>query len=79
MKRLPAAGASNPVCGVRPEIEDGYRPSAVLNSITVHAELEKHLADAEIIITTPFHPAYLTRERLERAGKLQLALTAGSP
>lgn len=45
----------------------------------MHAELEKHLADAEIIITTPFHPAYLTKERLERAGKLQLALTAGNP
>jgi formate dehydrogenase len=43
----------------------------------VTAELEKHLADAEIIISTPFHPAYLTKERLERAEKLQLALTAG--
>lgn len=41
------------------------------------AELEKHLADAEIIISTPFHPAYLTKERLGRAKKLQLALTAG--
>ena len=29
------------------------------------------------IITTPFHPGYLTPERLDKAKKLKLALTAG--
>ena len=42
------------------------------------AELDKHLPEAEIVISTPFHPAYLTKERLDKAEKLQLALTAGA-
>ena len=29
------------------------------------------------LISTPFHPAFLTPERIERAKKLRLALTAG--
>ena len=41
------------------------------------SELEKHLADAEVIISQPFWPAYLTAERIARAPKLKLALTAG--
>jgi formate dehydrogenase len=41
------------------------------------SEFERHLEDAEIIITTPFHPAYITRERMDKARKLQLLLTAG--
>ena len=41
------------------------------------SELEKHLHDAEIIISQPFWPAYLTRERIAKAPKLKLALTAG--
>lgn len=41
------------------------------------SELDKHLPDAEIVISTPFHPAYLTKDRLDKAEKLQLALTAG--
>eukprot|EP00891_Asterochloris_glomerata_P003956 jgi/Astpho2/3956/Aster-01132 len=42
-----------------------------------HCELEKHIPDMDILITTPFHPAYMTKDRIERAKKLQLALTAG--
>ncbi|AEI79890.1 formate dehydrogenase Fdh [Cupriavidus necator N-1] len=38
---------------------------------------EKHLPDAEVVISQPFWPAYLTRERIARARKLKLALTAG--
>ncbi|VVT46510.1 uncharacterized protein SAPINGB_P001249 [Magnusiomyces paraingens] len=40
-------------------------------------EFESLLEDAEIVITTPFHPAYLTRERLLKAKKLKLCVTAG--
>ena len=25
-----------------------------------NAELDKHIPDADILITTPFHPAYMT-------------------
>jgi formate dehydrogenase len=38
---------------------------------------EKELVDAEVIITTPFHPGYLTSERLKKAKNLKLAVTAG--
>ncbi|KAJ5475969.1 D-isomer specific 2-hydroxyacid dehydrogenaseNAD-binding [Penicillium sp. IBT 31633x] len=38
---------------------------------------DKELVDAEVIITTPFHPGYLTAERLAKAKKLKLAITAG--
>jgi formate dehydrogenase len=38
---------------------------------------EKELADAEIVISQPFWPAYLTAERIARAPKLKLAVTAG--
>src|SRR6185295_11865719 len=38
---------------------------------------DQHLADAEIVISQPFWPAYLTEERIARAPKLKLAITAG--
>jgi formate dehydrogenase len=38
---------------------------------------EKELADAEIVISQPFWPAYLTAERIAKAPKLKLAITAG--
>jgi formate dehydrogenase len=41
------------------------------------SEFEKHLPDAEVVISQPFWPAYLTRERIAKAKKLRLALTAG--
>ncbi|XP_051117763.1 formate dehydrogenase, mitochondrial-like [Andrographis paniculata] len=37
-------------------------------------ELEKHIPDLHVLITTPFHPAYATAERIKNA---QLLLTAG--
>ena len=41
------------------------------------AELDSHLATAEVLIATPFWPTYITRERIERAPNLRLLLTAG--
>lgn len=35
------------------------------------------MKDAEILITTPFHPAYMTKDRLQTADKLKLVMTAG--
>ncbi|KAJ9622291.1 formate dehydrogenase (NAD+) [Taxawa tesnikishii (nom. ined.)] len=40
-------------------------------------KFDQELTDAEVIITTPFHPGYLTAERLAKAKKLKLAVTAG--
>src|SRR5947209_9247921 len=41
------------------------------------AELNKQLATTDILITTPFWPAYVTKERIAKAPKLKLVLTAG--
>lgn len=41
------------------------------------SEFERELPDADIVISQPFWPAYLTAERIAKAKKLKLALTAG--
>ncbi len=38
---------------------------------------ERELPDAEIVISQPFWPAYLTAERIAESPKLKLAITAG--
>src|SRR6202011_5816774 len=38
---------------------------------------ERELVDADIVISQPFWPAYLTRERIAKARNLKLAITAG--
>jgi formate dehydrogenase len=38
---------------------------------------ERELPDADVVISQPFWPAYLTAERIATAPKLKLALTAG--
>ena len=38
---------------------------------------ERELPDAEVVISQPFWPAYLTAERIAKAPKLELAITAG--
>lgn len=40
-------------------------------------ELEKHIPDMHVLITTPFHPAYMLENRIKKAKNLQLLLTAG--
>jgi formate dehydrogenase len=39
--------------------------------------LDRELVDADVLISQPFWPAYLTAERIAKAPKLKLALTAG--
>ncbi|KAL0027663.1 hypothetical protein WJX79_006438 [Trebouxia sp. C0005] len=41
------------------------------------SDLDKYLPEADIVITTPFHPGYINAERIAKAPKLKLALTAG--
>ncbi len=38
---------------------------------------ERELPDADVVISQPFWPAYLTAERIARAPRLRLAVTAG--
>ncbi|KAJ2917785.1 hypothetical protein MD484_g2628, partial [Candolleomyces efflorescens] len=41
------------------------------------SDFQKHIVDAEVLITTPFHPGYLTRPLVEKAKNLKLCITAG--
>lgn len=38
---------------------------------------ERELVEADVVISQPFWPAYLTAERIAKASKLKLAITAG--
>ncbi|MGZ5850878.1 MAG: NAD-dependent formate dehydrogenase, partial [Methyloceanibacter sp.] len=42
-----------------------------------NSTFDKELPDADIVISQPFWPAYLTAERIAKAKKLKLAITAG--
>ncbi|RLV92896.1 Formate dehydrogenase 1 [Spathaspora sp. JA1] len=39
--------------------------------------VDSHLPDAEIVISTPFFPVYLTRSRIEKSPNLKISITAG--
>ncbi len=41
------------------------------------SEFDRELPDADVVISQPFWPAYLTAERIAKAPKLKLAITAG--
>src|SRR5271165_5901771 len=41
------------------------------------SEFDRHLPDADVVISQPFWPAYLTAERIAKAPRLKLAITAG--
>ncbi|KAJ9110289.1 hypothetical protein QFC19_001692 [Naganishia cerealis] len=41
------------------------------------SEFRKHIVDAEVLITTPFHPGYLTKEIMATAKNLKICITAG--
>ena len=41
------------------------------------SEFDRELVDADVVISQPFWPAYLTAERMAKAPNLKLALTAG--
>ena len=42
-----------------------------------NSRLAKEIVDAEVVISQPFWPAYLTADLIARAPKLKLAITAG--
>ena len=64
--------------GLRSFLEEGG------NTLTVtsdkdgpDSEFERRLPEAEVVISQPFWPAYLTAERIAKAPNLKLAITAG--
>ncbi len=64
--------------GLRPFLEAaGHELVVTADKDGPDSEFERHLADAEVVISQPFWPAYLTAERIARAPRLKLAVTAG--
>ena len=64
--------------GLRKFLE-GLGHTLVVNSDKdgVDCVFERELPDADVVISQPFWPAYLTAERIASATKLKLAVTAG--
>jgi len=64
--------------GLRPYLE-GLGHSFVVTSEKdgPGSTFERELPDAEVVISQPFWPAYLTAERIAAAPQLKLAITAG--
>lgn len=64
--------------GIREWLESqGHQYIVTDDKEGLDSELEKHIPDLHVLITTPFHPAYVTAERIKKAKNLQLLLTAG--
>ncbi len=64
--------------GMRRFLEErGHRLIVTSDKDGPDSEFERELPEAEIVISQPFWPAYLTAERISKAPRLKLALTAG--
>jgi formate dehydrogenase len=64
--------------GLRRFLEErGHRLVVTSDKDGPDSEFERELADADVVISQPFWPAYLTAERIAKAPNLKLAVTAG--
>jgi formate dehydrogenase len=64
--------------GLRPFLEAaGHTLVVTSDKEGENSEFERELVDADVVISQPFWPAYLTPERLAKAKNLKLAITAG--
>jgi formate dehydrogenase len=64
--------------GLRPFLEAaGHELVVTSDKDGPDSEFERHLADAEVVISQPFWPAYLTAERIAKAPNLKISITAG--
>ncbi len=64
--------------GLRKFLEDrGHRLIVTADKDGPDSMFERELGEAEIVISQPFWPAYLTAERIAKAPNLKLAITAG--
>jgi len=64
--------------GLRPFLEGlGHELIVTSDKDGPDSEFERHLPDAEVVISQPFWPAYLKAEQLDKAPNLKLAITAG--
>ncbi|MGB7147095.1 NAD-dependent formate dehydrogenase [Mycobacterium sp.] len=71
-------GSVSGALGLRKFFEEGGHELVVTSDKDgPDSEFERELPDADIVISQPFWPAYLSKERIAKAPNLKLALTAG--
>jgi formate dehydrogenase len=71
-------GSVSGALGLKTFLEDrGHRLIVTSDKDGPESEFERMLPEADIVISQPFWPAYLTAERIAKAPNLKLALTAG--
>ena len=64
--------------GLRTFLEErGHRFVVTADKEGPDSEFDRELPEADVVISQPFWPAYLTAERIAKAPKLKLAVTAG--
>lgn len=64
--------------GLRKFLEDaGHQLVVTEDKDGPESEFERELADADVVISQPFWPAYMTAERFAKAKNLKLVITAG--
>ncbi|HVJ71362.1 MAG TPA: NAD-dependent formate dehydrogenase, partial [Sphingomicrobium sp.] len=64
--------------GLRKFLEDaGHQLVVTEDKDGPNSDFERELVDADVVISQPFWPAYLTAERIAKAKNLKLAITAG--
>jgi len=64
--------------GLRKFLEKlGHKLTVTSDKDGANSAFDRALPDADVVISQPFWPAYLTAERIAKAPKLKLAITAG--
>ena len=57
--------------------DNGHKLIVRSDKDNANSTLDRELPDAEVVISQPFWPAYMTAERIAKAKKLKLIITAG--
>ena len=71
-------GSVSGALGLRSFVEaSGHTLVVTADKDGPESQFERELVDADVVISQPFWPAYLTAERIAKAPKLRLAITAG--
>lgn len=68
-------GCAENALGLRPFLEKKGHELVSLSE--KEKELDAQLPTTDVLVTTPFFPAYVTKERIAKSPKLKLILTAG--
>lgn len=64
--------------GLRKFLEaNGHELVVTSDKDGANSQLDKELVDADVVISQPFWPAYMTKERFDKAKNLKLVITAG--